>query len=303
MLRRNVLIFHAGGLGDFVLTWPLGIALGRLHPTSRIIYVTHPSKGALAAAAIGLDWRSIEAGWAALYSEGTSLDEKCAQTIQGAHAIYTFMATEGDVWCRNVGRLSPESKVVALSMIPVENHSGHISSQLVDQLSAVPAVRGAVEQILISISKTGLGRPHRVGRPIIIHPGSGGRDKCWPVDSFIRLIDRLSASGRQVKVIVGEVELERFSEGQMKQLESSAAVAKPAAYVDLMYELGNSAGFIGHDSGPGHLAGVMGLPALILFGPTDPAVWRPLGPKVRTLRNLNLADLTVDEVYSAADQL
>src|SRR5438067_1389585 len=48
MLRRNVLIFHSGAMGDFILTWPLALALGRLFPQSRIFYVTHRQKGLLA---------------------------------------------------------------------------------------------------------------------------------------------------------------------------------------------------------------------------------------------------------------
>ena len=47
-LRRNVLIFHQAALGDFVVTWPLAVALGRLFPQSRVLYVTHASKGQLA---------------------------------------------------------------------------------------------------------------------------------------------------------------------------------------------------------------------------------------------------------------
>ena len=40
-----------------------------------------------------------------------------------------------------------------------------------------------------------------------------------------------------------------------------------------------AARFIGNDSGPGHLAAITGIPTLALFGPTDPARWRPLGPQ------------------------
>jgi ADP-heptose:LPS heptosyltransferase len=80
-------------------------------------------------------------------------------------------------------------------------------------------------------------------------------------------------------------------------------LVRPSTYVDLFNELASTAVFIGNDSGPGHLAGVIGLPTLILFGPSEPATWRPLGPKVRTLRNLILSDLTVDEVYSVAKEL
>src|SRR5688500_10724765 len=63
MLRRNVLIFHAGALGDFVLSWPLALALGRLYPQSRVIYVTAGQKGALAERVLRVDSTDIESGW------------------------------------------------------------------------------------------------------------------------------------------------------------------------------------------------------------------------------------------------
>ena len=43
--------------------------------------------------------------------------------------------------------------------------------------------------------------------------------------------------------------------------------------------------YIGNDSGLTHLAAAVDGPeVLALFGPTDPRVWAPLGPRVRTLR-------------------
>src|SRR6185295_7543783 len=47
-LRRNILIFHQAALGDFIVTWPLAMALSRIMPQSRVIYVTHSQKGKLA---------------------------------------------------------------------------------------------------------------------------------------------------------------------------------------------------------------------------------------------------------------
>ena len=52
MFARNILIFHSGALGDFVQTWPLGLALGRLYPQSRVIFVTQKQKGLLAEKAL-----------------------------------------------------------------------------------------------------------------------------------------------------------------------------------------------------------------------------------------------------------
>jgi heptosyltransferase-3 len=54
--------------------------------------------------------------------------------------------------------------------------------------------------------------------------------------------------------------------------------------------------FLGNDSGPGHLAGIIGVPTLILYGPTDPRNWKPLGPHVRILRREDLSKLSPQEV-------
>src|SRR5262245_1628727 len=79
VLRRNVLILHTGALGDFVLAWPLILALGRLHPQSRIICVTHASKGVLAEAALRVESADIEHGWHGLFAHGVGeLDQRVA---------------------------------------------------------------------------------------------------------------------------------------------------------------------------------------------------------------------------------
>src|SRR6185503_13974252 len=91
LLRRNVLIFHAGALGDFVLAWPLVLALGRLHPQSRIIVVTHASKGALAEAALRVESADIEQGWHALFADDSSPLDNVRKMLEAAHSIYSFI--------------------------------------------------------------------------------------------------------------------------------------------------------------------------------------------------------------------
>ncbi len=41
--------------------------------------------------------------------------------------------------------------------------------------------------------------------------------------------------------------------------------------------------FLGHDSGISHLAAAAGARCLLLFGPTDPAIWAPANPGVTVL--------------------
>ena len=59
-----------------------------------------------------------------------------------------------------------------------------------------------------------------------------------------------------------------------------------------------AAAFVGNDSGVSHLAAAAGAPGVVIFGPTDPDRWRPLG-QVRVVRAANLGNLPVPEVASA----
>ena len=42
--------------------------------------------------------------------------------------------------------------------------------------------------------------------------------------------------------------------------------------------------YLGNDSGITHLAAACGAPTIALFGPTDPRIWAPRGPKVKIIR-------------------
>jgi ADP-heptose:LPS heptosyltransferase len=55
---------------------------------------------------------------------------------------------------------------------------------------------------------------------------------------------------------------------------------------------------VGNDSGVTHLAAAVGTRTVALFGPTDPAIWRPLGEHVIVVqsRNGTMQGIEFDEV-------
>lgn len=299
MLARNVLIFHAGALGDFVLSWPLGLALGRLHPQSRVIYVTQRQKCDLVERVLRLEAMDVEQGWHHLFGDPDNLPDACRRKLEGAHAVYTFVARGGDRWMQGVEAIAPQARVVPVDLLPTDS-TAHATQRLLDTLADHPATRAAVAQILASIAARGIatGSCQRTA-PIIIHPGSGSPQKCWPVESFLQLADALGAAGRACKFILGEVELERWPADVIRRIESTAPTARPNSYVELLTELRGGSAFVGNDSGPGHLAGIIGMPTVILFGPTDPSIWKPLGPRVVTLRSQPMGALDVQEAISS----
>ncbi len=276
------------------------LALGRIHPQSRIIVVTHASKGALAEAALHVESADIEQGWHALFGSGMPpTAERPGKLIEGAHAIYNFISPDDAA----LTSLAPHAQVATLEPTPPDHYAKHASQYLLDQLGKLPPVKSAVEQILKSVNLRGISTGRSHDGDVVVHPGSGSREKCWPVERFVKVIERLKRNRKEVRVLLGEVELERFDDGEIKSLESAATVRRPATYLELFNELRTASLLIGNDSGPSHLAGIMGLPTVALFGPTDPGVWRPMGPRVRTLHNGAIEKIPVNDVLAAAKEL
>jgi heptosyltransferase-2 len=63
--------------------------------------------------------------------------------------------------------------------------------------------------------------------------------------------------------------------------------------------------YLGHDTGISHLAAAAGAPSLLLFGPTDPAIWAPANPLVNVLTapGRDLTMLSTDTVQARVSAL
>ena len=297
-LRRNILLFHQGALGDFILTWPIALALARIHPQSRLFYVTHAQKGKLAEKALGVEWADAEMGWHTLFGDAAeSLLEAPGKLLAGAHSVVSFVSTGDDAWAQNVRRLAPSAELTTLAVSPPADFTGHVTDHLLAQLSHRPAAQEALAQVMRSVSSRGVTTRTAVpDGPVVIHPGSGARRKCWPVDRFLDLIARVRAAGREVRVVLGEVELETWDRAEVAGISSSAPVVRPNTYVELLDELTRAAVFVGNDTGPSHLAGIIGVPTVALFGASNATHWRPLGPNVRVVQASSIEGIEVARV-------
>jgi len=121
------------------------------------------------------------------------------------------------------------------------------------------------------------------------------------------LADRLLAlpSRPAVQIIAGPVEQDVFSKKERAAFDVLVRKGQWSGYVDRLGDLANALrqarAVVSSDSGPAHLAAQLGVRTVALFGPTDPALWAPVGPRVRTVAPPALtSDMTwlpVDPVY------
>jgi len=130
---------------------------------------------------------------------------------------------------------------------------------------------------------------------VLIHPGSGGEDKCWPAENYLSLAGELG----NVVFVVGPVEMDRWAAERIEQLRAVAPAWVCPELTSLAAALAGASAFVGNDSGVAHLAAAVGAPTVTLFGPTNPAHFAPVGPSVRIVQNDSLDTVTVAHVLGA----
>ena len=272
------LVFHQAALGDFALILPL--LRGLESPTT---FIGPWSRGRLAARLIpGLQTADIELfEFTRLHStQGPStVSPAIAELLGQARHVLNFVARETDPWVRHVQALAPKAQIISLPTRPAS--SGATATQPVRHMARrwADRLRDAGLE-LADVPVPVAGDP---AGPLVVHPGSGGREKCWPRDRFAAVIDRLREAGRDVRVVLGEAEAERWSAAELAHWQQHHDAAVCTTLTQLLDPLDRAAAYLGNDAGPTHLAAQLGLPTTALFGPTDPRLWAPRGPAVTVL--------------------
>ncbi len=119
-------------------------------------------------------------------------------------------------------------------------------------------------------------------RVVFLHPGAGSRLKRWPLDRYLMLARMLRAGGLVAAWTVGPDEEELRA--VLRDAGEEAAIVPPLDVARLAAVLERAAVCVSADCGIAHLAALLGVPVVALFGPTDDAVWAPPGPHSTTLR-------------------
>jgi ADP-heptose:LPS heptosyltransferase/GT2 family glycosyltransferase len=121
-------------------------------------------------------------------------------------------------------------------------------------------------------------------KPVVcMHPGAGNEMKQWPEESFVALADLLvQEAGTNVVVIGGPDEVE-IADRIAVMAADPIAVRSVAGVVPLRMLpalISRCALYVGNDSGPKHVAALVGVPTIgIHSGTVDPTEWAPFGPE------------------------
>jgi heptosyltransferase-3 len=130
---------------------------------------------------------------------------------------------------------------------------------------------------------------------VAIHPAATKNYKKWPESAFIHLCNLLINNGFK-PVLLGAGRDELQSCERIRQSVADDDAGRPLNLCNQL-SLAELAGFFrlctgmaGNDSGPSHLASAQDVPGVVIFGPSEPAIWGPVGARSQVLRKAELCD-------------
>jgi heptosyltransferase III len=282
----RILVIRGGAIGDFVLTLPVLSALRARFPQCQLTLLGYPHIAGLALAG-GLvdDLRPIESrALAGFFAEGGQLDEALAGYFGGCSLILSYLYDPDRIFERNVGRCT-RAQFVAGRHRPSEAAGRHATAVFLEPLQRL-AIFGTdpVPRLDLAVSGDQPGREQMPGC-VALHPGSGSERKNWPESNWAQLLEQVLAAGAiSVTLVGGEAEGDRLDRLAAGRSPTRVRVARSLPLVELARVLARCVAFVGHDSGITHLAAALGLPALVLWGPSQENVWRPQGEGIVLLR-------------------
>lgn len=269
-------------MGDVILTAPALAALAE-REAAGLVLVGRPAFLNLVAG-----WSFVErvadhaaAGWAGLYQDPPRPGERETTLIHACRQALVFAPKQTDPAADGLTALG-------LPVLMAPSRPPAVDVHLTDHMLGRLGLAAPTPPPLLTVPARGLAEADRwlegqgiqTGDFVLLHPGSGGRHKNWPVDRWLETARRLADRGARPVFLAGPADRDQ---ARAVLEEGRFPLADRLGLDALAGLLARSQGLIGHDSGVSHLAAALGRPTLALFGPTNPAHWAPRGPAVRVL--------------------
>jgi heptosyltransferase-3 len=307
------LIVQPGAIGDCILTLPLAAFMKDALRLGGIDLLGHTEYIGILPGRSCIDGvRSIDSiDLHRLYAETKTFELADPDPLITAFADYawiaTFLGEPGGRFEENLvftANCSHSAEVLTLSLKPPQGCGEHVADfyirQLVNQAGlTLPGRPVPTDDFLIQATQadveTGKGLIREAGldpegKLVVIQPGSGGPRKCWCMENFLVIAQELASEGVEVIFLLGPAERDRFGAATVRnQISRVARYLTDLSLTQVLALLSCVDGFIGNDSGITHLAAAMGVRTLAVFGPTKPAVYKPIGPEVTVFSSSSAA--------------
>src|SRR2546423_7849444 len=279
----TILTWRLGALGDTLLLLPALAALRATFPAHHIV-----ACGQVAALAPAL--------WSGLVDRTLdAADPRLAALAAGNAPAPSMLPDDLDVavvWsARHVDiarglTCAGARRVLAAPALPVGRTS--VAAHYLSTLAALGVgpvsfrLRAPCEAVERTQAAWSCATRETGGSVVVLHPGAGSPIKRWPLPRYLALAQALRSEGVAVAWTAGPADDDERAAlgtaGEGPHLLPCFDVA------DLAAVLVRAAVVVSGDSGVAHLAALLDVPSVVLFGPTDHVAWGPPGERTTVLR-------------------
>ncbi len=313
----RILVIRPGAIGDVLLTFPALKAMREHYTNAHIMMVSNAQALPVALASEVAEEVSNyqDTRWSELFSTTGIRTPDLASLLDCTDLAICWIHDADGIVERNLRAAGVKRLIIAPGRPPEDTHIHIVDylAQTVGLSSVGPRLwmlniqSGHLHHRASLVDKSAMGGAiNRPLRYVAIHTGSGGAKKCWPIRHFAAVIERLWQQNRPVLLLEGPADTEHVR-NLLNLVPSPPApemlkMLTNAPLLELACQLQQCRCYLGNDSGITHLAAMLGIPTVAIFGPSDPAVWRPVGPSVKVIQERELEDVSVDVVMKAIEQ-
>lgn len=332
---KNILVIKPSSLGDIVSALPALSALRRSFPDAKITWLVRPEFAPLLenhphlTETILFDRRFLGKAWfhpGALLSLMSLIRRLRRSQFDLVIDLQGLFRTASLAWlsgCKKrygMANAREFGHIFYTHKTRRDDNSIHVVDYYLKIVRAVGASQADAEFLLpidstASDSVNDLLQSHNIepGSYAVFVPGSAQKSKCWPAHNFAALADKIAAEFGLPIILVGTAGERPITQDIIRQ--TTAQVTDFAGLTSLpeLTALFKTARIVvSNDTGPGHIAAALGVPLVMIFGPSNPVRLFPYkrpetlaavdpfgrGLKLQSSDPAHAIDaITVDEVY------
>ncbi|MBK9309060.1 MAG: glycosyltransferase family 9 protein [Nitrospira sp.] len=302
-MKRNVVVIHPGTLGDVLLAVSAIRKVASQYPHHHLLLIARASVSRLLEECrVVHEWIATEsqvcsglfAGFGEQSTELRSYLERCdvavAWTEDADRSLANLLREYGvrQIWIQSP--FSPALQRTHQRDRFLETIAASSPTGLGEDVLDVPD--HLIEEGRICIARKGVPKDHAL---VLVHPGSGSSHKCLGHEKWASIIQQLQQRGMSPVVLEGPADQD-VVESVLSVLSTQPPVLRDLSLSLLVGVLAQTDRYVGNDSGVTHLAAMVGVRTIAVFGPTEPDRWAPSGRHVTILRGASCVCPTWDAV-------
>lgn len=312
MMPERILVIRTGGLGDTLLMWPGLAAMRRRFSGAQIDLMGNRDRCQLLAVPRGADLAlDVEgSGLHVLFEISVAPPDSVRARFGTYDAVVAFAAPGDYALAENLSACGVE-EVHAFLPFPSAGEKIHVAEHAKRSLIGVDMASPGGDPVLEVTAREredGSETLRTLGlegqKLVLLAPGSGSAKKNWAPARFAELAAGLGQKDFTPLLLEGPADSEAVAavlDCIKPDRPPVLADESPAALKGVIAHAGL---FVGNDAGPTHLAALMGVPTVAVFGPSDPVLWSPIGPAVKVVRSpAECSPCTPDEMHACQERI